>query len=90
MTLPQLISIEPNPIPSVPCWVRVCYDFDSTGATSPVILRIAFGGLPDNYKTQVTKDDPCVPVYVPAGASSVDVTDDSLQSQGKSAQVLPD
>lgn len=90
MTLPQLISISPNPITSVPCWVLVCYDFDSTEATSPVVLQIAFGGLPDNYKTLVSKEEPCVRVYVPAGASSVDVTDTSIQSQGKSAQVLPD
>lgn len=89
MPLPQLISISPNPIPSVPCWVLVCYDFDSTGATSPVILEISFGGTPWGYRVEVTKEKPCVPVYVPAGASSVDVEDTSGQSQDKAAQVLP-
>lgn len=90
MPLPQLISITPNPIPSVPCWVTVCYDFESTGATSPAVVEISFGGTDDSYKTEVTKDNPCVPVYVPADASSVDVVDASGQSQDKSAQVLPD
>lgn len=90
MTLPQLISISPNPITSVPCWVLVCYDFDSTSASSPVVLSISFGGLPDNYRTMVSKEEPCVRVYVPAGASSVQVVDTSAQSQDDAAQVLPD
>lgn len=90
MPLPILISISPNPIPSVPCWVLVCYDFDSTEATSPVILEISFGGTPWSYRVEVSKDNPCVPVYVPAGASSVKVVDTSGQSQDDAAQVLPD
>lgn len=89
MTLPLLITIEPNPIPIAPCWVRVCYEFENSGAASPVVLEISFGGLPDGYKTQVTKDDPCVPVYVPAGASSVKIVDTTMQSQDDAAQVLP-
>jgi len=73
MTLPQLITISPSPIPSVPCWVLVCYDFDSTGASSPVVLEVSFGGLPDQFRTQVSKEEPCVRVYVPAGATSVQI-----------------
>lgn len=88
MTLPQLITISPNPIPSVPAWVLVCYNFDD-GASSPVILDISFSGAPYEFRTEVSKEDPCVRVYVPAGASSIDVEDTSVQSQDKSAQVLP-
>lgn len=89
MTLPPLIRIDPNPIPSAPYWVLVCYDF-SQGATSPVILHITFPGTPFGYKTEVDKDEPCTPVYVPAGADGVNVTDDSAQSQDAGAQVVPD
>jgi hypothetical protein len=88
MPIPQLISISPNPIPSVPCWVLVCYNFDD-GATSPVILEVSFGGIPDEFKTQVSKEEPCVRVYVPAGATSVQIVDTTMQSQDKAAQVLP-
>jgi len=88
MTLPLLISISPNPITSVPCWVLVCYDF-SGGATSPVILEISFGGTPWGYRVEVSKDDPCTKVYVPAGTTSVQVVDTSAQSQDDAAQVLP-
>lgn len=89
MPLPLLISISPNPIASVPCWVLVCYNFDD-GATSPVILDISFGGTPWGYRVEVSKEEPCVRVYVPAGASSVQVIDTSMQSQDDAAQVLPD
>lgn len=90
MTLPQLISVSPSPIPSVPCWVIVCYDFDSTGASSPVSISISFPGLPDNDKAELSKTAPCVPVYVPAGANRVAVVDNSAQSEDGGALVEPD
>ena len=88
MPLPQLISVSPSPIPSVPCWVLVCYDF-SGGASSPVILEVSFSGIPDEFRTEVSKDQPCVKVYVPAGATAILIVDSSLQSQDGGALVLP-
>lgn len=88
MPLPQLITISPSPIPSVPCWVLVCFDF-SNGASSPVVLEVSFSGIPDQFRTQVSKDDPCVKVYVPAGATAVQVVDSSGQSADQAAQVYP-
>ena len=89
MPIPQLISVSPSPITSVPCWVLVCFDFDSTGASSPVILEVSFSGIPDEFKTQVTKEEPCVRVYVPAGATSIVIVDTTVQSQDGGALVLP-
>jgi hypothetical protein len=88
--LPQLISVTPSPIPSVPCWVLVCYDFDSTGATSPVILEVSFGGTPYEFRTEVSKENPCVRVYVPAGATDIIIVDSTAQSQDGGALVEPD
>jgi hypothetical protein len=88
MPLPQLITISPNPIPSAPCWVLVCYDF-SQSSVSSVELTISFGGKGDRYTTQVTREKPCVPVYIPAGCTGITVRDESGQSQDKSAPVLP-
>lgn len=90
MTLPQLISVTPSPIPSVPCWVLVCFDFESTSATSPVIIEVSFPGTTDGFKTEVTKDAPCVPVYVPAGATAILIVDTTVQSQDGGALVEPD
>ena len=89
MTLPQLISVTPSPIPSVPCWVLVCYDF-SGGASSPVIFELTFPGTGFGYRTEVSKDDPCVKVYVPAGATGIGIVDTSAQSQDGGALVEPD
>lgn len=89
MTLPQYITITPSPIPSVPAWVLVCYDFDQ-GATSPVILELTFTGAPWGYRVEVSKDEPCVRVYVPAGTQSLFVVDTSRQSADQAAQVVPD
>lgn len=88
MTLPQLISISPSPIPSVPCWVLVCFNFDD-GASSPVILEVSFSGIPDEFRTQVSKEEPCVRVYVPAGATAVQIVDSTGQSADQAAQVYP-
>ena len=90
MRLPQLISVTPSPIPSVPCWVLVCYDFDSTGATSPVILELTFPGTGFGYRTEVSKEEPCVRVYVPAGATDIIIVDSTAQSQDGGALVEPD
>jgi hypothetical protein len=88
MPIPQLISVSPSPIASVPCWVLVCYDFDD-GASSPVVLEVSFSGIPDSFKTEVSKDEPCVRVYVPAGATSIVIVDTTVQSQDGGALVLP-
>lgn len=89
MTLPQLISVTPPQIASVPCWVLVCYDF-SDGASSPVILDLTFPGTGYGYRTEVSKDEPCVKVYVPAGATGLSIVDTSGQSQDGGALVEPD
>lgn len=89
MTLPQLITISPNPIPSVPAWVLVCYNFDD-GASSPVILEVDLTGTPYEFRTEVSKENPCVRVYVPAGCSGVVIVDTTMQSQDAAAPVLPD
>jgi hypothetical protein len=88
MTLPQLITITPNPVPYTPYWVLVCYDFDQS-STSPVELTISFGGNGNRYVTQVSKEKPCEPVYLPAGCTGINVTDESGQSQDAAAQVYP-
>lgn len=90
MTLPALISVSPPQIPYVPHWVLVCYDFASTGATSPVILELTFPGTGFGYRTEVSKEEPCVRVYVPAGATGLYVVDASAQSQDGGALVEPD
>lgn len=89
MRLPQLISVTPSPIPSVPCGVLVCYDFDN-GATSPVILEVSFGGTPYEFRTEVSKEQPCVRVYVDAGATDIILVDTTAQSQDGGALVEPD
>lgn len=88
MTLPQLITISPNPIPYTPYWVLVCYEF-SGGASSPVVLEVSFSGIPDEFRTEVSKERPCVPVYVPAGATALEIVDASLQSPDAAAPVYP-
>jgi len=89
MPLPQLITITPSPIPSVPCWVLVCYDF-SGGATSPVTLAIAIEDAKhDHFETEVSAEEPCVRVYMPAGSTGITVVDSSGQSQDQAAQVHP-
>ena len=90
MRLPQLISVSPPQIASVPCWVLVCYDFDSTGATSPVILELTFPGTGFGYRTEVSKEEPCVRVFVPAGATGLSIVDTTAQSQDGGALVEPD
>lgn len=72
----------------MPCWVLVCYDF-SGGASSPVILEVDFPGTPYEFRTEVSKDTPCVKVYVPAGATGIGIVDSSGQSQDGGALVEP-
>lgn len=86
--LPGLLTISPNLLTSAPAWVLVCYDF-SKGATSPVTISLTFSGEGDKLEFELSAEEPCMRVYVPAGCTGGIATDQSVQSLDAGFQVQP-
>lgn len=76
------ITIQPNPC-TPPCWVLVCYDFDNLPANvTNVILSVDFSpDAVDDTQLQPTRDEPCVPLWVPGNATSGLITDNGGYSE---------
>ena len=85
---PSLITPEPD-ITTTGSWVLVCYDFKSTGATSPVTLTFSPSGGGDEITETVSAEEPCVRYRVPHGCSGVNIVDESGQSSDAAIVVTP-
>ena len=83
----QRITFNPDP-PVQGRTLEVCYDFDGSGLTSTT-LRVTFdpGGQTSDH--DLTAQDDCAKITVPANATSIRVEDLSGVSATRSSPVTP-
>jgi len=86
MTLPQLISVHPDPLVSGQQG-EVCFDFSNPNTTSPVDLQITWTPS-GSLSIQVSREQPCHDVWVYAGSSAVLIEDDSGQSMDYAGAII--
>ncbi len=83
---PQRFSFDPID-PSVGTKLTICYDFGAApAATSPVAVMIDYG-VGSATQANLTADDNCVTVTVPAGCEDIVAHDTTGQSADGSVVV---